>query len=355
MKRAGHLWPQVIAFDNLYAAARQTRRGKRFTPAALEFEANIEQELLALETELTGKTYLPGDYRSFFIMEPKRRMISAAPYRDRVVHHALINVLGPIFERGFVTESFANRSGYGTHRALRRFTRLARSHRFILQCDIRKYFASIDHAILKGLIRRKIKCRDTLWLCDLIIDCANEQEAVDLFFPGDDLLTLIDRRRGLPVGNLTSQWFANLYLDGFDHFVKQQLRIPAYVRYVDDFALFADDHGLLQEARHQIESHLAGLRVQIHPIKSQLFETRAGASFLGFRVTPTALRVRGVSLRRARRRMHALQDDYAAGRIELDRVKQSMRSWIAHLEHGNTWRLREKMLHEFPFVQDRGA
>jgi|688.fasta_scaffold02553_10 RNA-directed DNA polymerase len=133
MKRAGRLWPRIVAFDNLHAAARQTRHGKRFTPAALAFEANIEQELLALESELTGKTYRPGDYRSFFIQEPKRRMISAAPYRDRVVHHALINVLGPIFERGFVSESFANRSGYGTHRALQRFTRLARSHRFILQ------------------------------------------------------------------------------------------------------------------------------------------------------------------------------------------------------------------------------
>ncbi len=188
-------------------------------------------------------------------MEPKPRKISAAPYRDRVVHHALCNVIVPIFERTFIADSYANRLGFGTHRALKRFTQFARSSRYILQCDIRKYFPSIDHEILKRLLRRKIKCADTLWLIDTIIDNSNEQEPVIEYFPGDGLLTPIERRRGLPIGNLTSQFFANIYLNGLDHFVKEQLRASKYLRYVDDFALFADDRNFLSDVTRSPSIH----------------------------------------------------------------------------------------------------
>ena len=188
-------------------------------------------------------------------MEPKPRTISAAPYRDRVVHHALCNIIAPIFEGTFISDSYANRIGFGTHRALRRFTEFARSSLYILQCDIRKYFPSIDHGILKELVRRKIKCAETLWLIDSIIDGSNEQEPVIHHFPGDDLLAPLQRRRGLPIGNLTSQFFANIYLNGFDHFLKEQLRVKKYIRYVDDFALFSDDWEFLAEARLAIEDY----------------------------------------------------------------------------------------------------
>ena len=162
----------------------------------LEFNYRLEQELETLQTELTTKTYCPGPYRTFEIKEPKARMISAAPYRDRVVHHALCQVIIPIFERTFIGDSYANRLGFGTHRARRRFTGFCRSSRYVLQCDVRKYFPSIDHEILKTLIRRKMKCRDTLWLIDTIIDHSNEQDAVRDYFPGDDLLSPFQRRRG---------------------------------------------------------------------------------------------------------------------------------------------------------------
>jgi retron-type reverse transcriptase len=235
MKRYGNLWHQIIDFTNLVAAARQAQKGKRFRENVLEFNYNLEAELAQIKTELETKTYTPSSYRSFDIFEPKRRMISAAPYRDRVVHHALCNVIVPIFERTFIADSYANRVGFGTHRALHRFTQFARSSLYILQCDIRKYFPSIDHAILKSLLRRKLKCQNTLWLADTIIDSSNEQELIIDHFPGDDLLTPLQRRRGLPIGNLTSQFFANIYLNGFDHFVKEQLKVVKYIRYVDDF------------------------------------------------------------------------------------------------------------------------
>lgn len=239
MKRYNNLWPEIITFENLLLAARQAQKGKRFRDNVLAFNYNLERELAQLQHELTSKTYQPGTYRTFRVMEPKPRMISAAPYRDRVVHHALCNIIVPPFERTFISTSYANRVGFGTHRALKRFTHLARTHRYILQCDLKKYFPSIDHEILKRLIRRKLKCEDTLWLIDKIIDNSNEQEIVLDHFPGDDLITPLNRRRGLPIGNLTSQFFANIYLNGFDHFVEEHLKIRQYVRYVDDFALFS--------------------------------------------------------------------------------------------------------------------
>ena len=183
MKRYGNLFKEVVAFENLLAATRQAQRGKRYSEPALRFNANLDRELLRLRDELTAKTYCPGAYRTFEIVEPKRRLISAAPYRDRVVHHALCHVIAPIFERTFIRDSYANRVGFGTHRALRRFTGFLRSSRYVLQCDVKKYFPSIDHAILKDLIRRKIKCADTLWLIDAIIDGSNPQEPVVTYFP----------------------------------------------------------------------------------------------------------------------------------------------------------------------------
>ena len=359
MKRYGNLWPQIIDFENLLLAARKAQRGKRWKASVLQFNYHLETELLTLQSELAAKTYKPGGYTTFEIYDPKCRMISAAPYRDRVVHHALCNIIQPLFERTFIDDSYANRIGYGTHRALRRFIHFIRTSDYVLQCDIQKYFPSIDLAILKAIIRRKIKCPDTLWLIDCIIDHSNEQIPVHELFPGDDLLTVLERRRGLPIGNLTSQFFANVYLNGFDHFVKEQLKVKKYVRYVDDSAFFSDDRGFLAEARLALEDYLAGLRLRVHPVKSQLFETRYGANFLGFRVLPkgegcskdVCLRVRCENLRRGRRRLQQLQADYADGKLSFPALDRSMQSWIAHLNHGDTWRLRQRLFADLVFAR----
>ncbi|MBP0029939.1 RNA-directed DNA polymerase [Roseofilum sp. Guam] len=352
MKRYGYLGSDIVEFSNLLQAARQAQRGKRFKDSVLEFNYHLEQNLAQLKQELQNRTYEPGEYNTFYIMEPKKRMISAAPYRDRVVHHALCNVIVPLFDRSFISDSYANRVGFGTHRALKRFTKFARSHNYVLQCDIQKYFPSIDHEILKSLIRKKIKCPDTLWLIDTIIDHSNEQPVAIHHFPGDDLLSPLARRRGLPIGNLTSQFFANIYLNGFDHFVKEQLRAKSYVRYVDDFALFSNDREFLREAREKIEEYLVQLRLKIHPIKSQMFSTRHGANFLGFRIFPDSIRVRNENLRRARRRWRTLQNDYAEGKIDMDSIQRSWQSWCAHLEYGDTWRLRQQIFASLVFSRE---
>lgn len=351
MKRFTNLWCQITDFANLLEAAKKAQKGKRYRDNILAFNYNRETELLDLQTALLTKTYRPGAYRTFEIVEPKRRLISAAPYRDRVVHHALCNIIVPLADSSFIYDSYANRVGKGSHRALKRFTRFARSSRFVLQCDLQKYFPSIDHELLKAVIRRKIKCKDTLWLIDTIIDNSNEQPSAAFHFPGDNLLSPLDRRRGLPIGNLTSQFFANWYLNPFDHFVKSTLRVKKYVRYVDDFALFSDDQAFLQEARQAIEENLATVRLKIHPIKSQLFETRHGANFLGFRVLPDRIRVRTENLRRARRRLRQLQADYAIGQLSLEKLTQSLQAWEAHLKHGDTWQLRQQIFTSLEFTR----
>jgi retron-type reverse transcriptase len=343
VKRHGNLWSQITTFENLLMAARQAQRGKRFNRKVLEFNFQLEPNLWQLQAELESQTYQPGDYCTFEIQQPKYRLISAAPYRDRVVHHALCNIISPIFERTFISDSYANRVGYGSHRALAKCVDLSRTYKYVLQGDIKKYFPSIDLEILQSLIRRKIKCPQTLWLVDKIIDNSNPQTMVNDYFCGDDLLTPITRRKGLPLGNLTSQFFANVYLNGFDHFVREQLNISTYLRYVDDFAIFSDDRSKLEHIRQLIEVDLERLRLKLHPVKSQIFATKIGVSFLGFRILPHTIRIRNGNIRRGRKRLKMLKWDYPNGKMPLKENRQSVQSWVAHLNHGDTWRLQQQL------------
>ncbi len=220
MKRAGNLWDKVTSFENLHRAFYQVLRGKRRSPGACALFVNLEKNLFALQKELISHRYIPGDYHTFWINEPKSRLISAAPVRDRIVHHALVNVIEPIFEPRFIYHSYACRKCKGTHRGLRQFVKWVRSSRYVLKMDIRKFFPTVDHEILKTCIRRAVKDPEVLRLCDLIIDRSNDQEQVIQYFPGDDLFTPVTCRKGIPIGNLTSQFFANVYLDALDHFIK---------------------------------------------------------------------------------------------------------------------------------------
>jgi len=256
-RRYERLFGQIANFQALHDAARRAIKGKRKKPGAASFFANLEGELLALERQLRDSEYRPGHYVAFEVNDPKRRIVSAAPFRDRVVHHALCAVVEPIFEAGFIDHTFANRIGKGTHRAIEAYECYRDRHSHVLRCDIYRYFPAIDHATLKSDFRRRIICPPTLALLDLVVDGSNAQEPVDRYFDGDDLFAPFRHRRGLPIGNLTSQFFANVYLDGFDHFVSEVLRAP-YVRYVDDFALFHDDPAILVEWWLRIELYLAG-------------------------------------------------------------------------------------------------
>jgi retron-type reverse transcriptase len=349
MKRVGNLWPQVVSFENLLAAARDAARGKRSRPDVAWFLLNLEPELLRLRRELESGEYRPGTYHTFQVREPKVRLISAAPFADRVVHHALTRVLEPIFERRFAPNSFACRKGMGTHRALASAQRGCRRHAYVLKCDVQKYFASIDHAILKELLARVIKCRRTLDLAGRIIDGSNPQEEAVGYFPGDTLFTPFERRRGLPLGNQTSQFFANVCLNPLDQFVIRELRPGRYVRYVDDFLLFADDKRQLGDTCARLEDFLSSLRLRIHARKSRVYRAQDGVTFLGWRVFPERLRLVRSNVVRWRRRLKEMSEAYRAGRIRLNEVAVRVRAWIAHAEHGNTWKMRAQLLGQRAF------
>ncbi len=339
--RADGLFPAIASFRALHAAAKGAVKGKRKKPGAAAFMANLEKELLRLEGQLLDGSYRPGGYTTFLVKDPKERFISAAPFRDRVVHHAVCAVVEPLFERGFIADSYANRQGKGSHRAVARFEQYRDRFGQVLRCDIYRFFPSIDHAVLKADLRRRIACRDTLALLDRIVDGSNPQEAVNAYFPGDDLFTPFERRRGLPIGNLTSQFFANVYLDALDHFAKEVLRTKGYVRYVDDFALFHDDPGVLADWRERIEKFLAQRRLMLHPRKTRIVLTGDPAQFLGFVLHPGgARRLPADNVRRFRNRLRGLRDRWRAGSVDTREVVQRINSWVAHARHADNARLR---------------
>ncbi len=356
MKRYGYLYPKITSFENLVLAAKCAQKSKRFRPEVLRFNLNFETEILQLQTELQTQTYQPGSYFNFEIYDPKPRWISAAPYRDRVVHHALCNVIQPIFERSFIADTYANRIGYGTHRALRRFAHFTRKSSHVFQADIRRYFPNINHSILKTLIRRKIKCPGTLGLIDRIIDNSpilpssppSRTGSASRAQPPQEIPSSPDST-GIPIGNLTSQFFANLYLSGFDHYVLEHLKPQGYIRYVDDFALFSNDRDELYSNRQSIETYLkTQLHLEIHPIKSQIFETRIGCNFVGFRVFPDRIRVRNSQLRHSRLRIKRWKDLDRQNALSVETIQRTLTSWNAHLSHANTYKLRQTIEAKLP-------
>lgn len=340
-KKHHDLFDDIASFQALTRSAGRAVLGKRRKPGAAAFMANLETEVLSLERRLLDGSYRPGRYTVIQVKDPKPRMVSAAPFRDRVVHHALCAVVEPIFERGFVFDSYANRKGKGTHKAVARYEKFRDRHAHVLRCDIYRYFPAIDHAILKRDFRRRITCGRTLDLMDTIVDHSNPQEAVNLHFTGDDLFSPHRRRRGLPIGNLTSQFFANMYLDGLDHFVKEVLRAEGYVRYVDDFALFHNDPGVLEHWQARISDYLMGRRLKLHPRKTWFGPTAEPAAFLGFILLPRGLRrLPEDNVLRFRNRLRGMRDQWRTGRADKDDIRRRISAWIAHAENADTWRLR---------------
>jgi retron-type reverse transcriptase len=255
-------------------------------------------------------------------------------------------------KRRFIPTSYANRRGYGTHRALRRFSRACREHRWILQADIRLFFPSIDHRLLIAQLEQLIACPATLWLLRQILangTCSGP--AIDAF-PGNTLLTPLERPCGLPIGKLTSQFLANFHIDRFDHAIRDLPGIRAYLRYVDDFALFADHPQALRRAQSRIEVELTALRLRLHPIKTQIRRSRDGASFVGFHVVGGRIRLRNHSLLRGRRHLRALSTGVATGQIPPETARASAQSWNAHLAHGHTLGLRRRLFAGLSFAPD---
>jgi RNA-directed DNA polymerase len=333
----------VASLENLLAAAREALRGKRSRPPGAAFFADLEHEVAALHRELRTGSYRHGPYRYFEIREPKPRQVAAARFRDRVVHHAIVRVIEPLFEPRFIEDSYACRKRRGTHAAMRRAAAFARRHAYALECDVSRYFASIDHEILLAQVARVVADPRLLALLRQIVESHADGEEAEWTGPG--LFDLRVRLRGLPIGNLTSQFLANVYLNPLDHFVKHELRVRGYLRYLDDFLLFGDDRAELRALGRAVKVKLAELRLRMHPDKYRLRPTRLGVDFVGFVVFADGrVRVRRASVRRFERRYRRRRWEVERHGADAEALTASVRSWVAHARHAKSLDLRRAVL-----------
>lgn len=336
MRQFGGLWEEVTTFSNLYRATGRAVRGAKRTAEVQEFLYDLEHELLLLKKELLTGTYSPSGYRTFTIHDPKRRVISAAPFRDRVLHHAVCDVIQPVLENIFSESSYACRKSKGTHRALKRATVLMRKNEYFLKCDVSKFFNSVDHSVLKKLLEQRFKEPELLSLFGRIID-----EPV----PGCEC------GKGLAIGNLTSQCFANLYLTGLDLMILHQLRPCGYIRYMDDFVLFGSDtdelHGFLYEITEFLNNKL---KLALKPEATFVASANHGLPFLGMQLFRSTVRVNGKSLNRLNRKLRWRTSQYLLGEISEENYERSLSSIFGHLAHADTLGLRRTMCNNIPSV-----
>lgn len=329
MKTYNNLFQEVCKYENLYDAYLKARRCKNSIAEVLMFGYNLENELLKLQYELENQTYRTGKYRHFIIFEPKERKISALPFRDRIVHHAICSVIEPIFDLRFIYDSYACRKGKGTHAGadrIQKFIRKANNNYYVLKCDVSKYFQSVDHEILKQVIREKIADKKLLQLLDNIIDSAE---------------------RGIPIGNLTSQLFANIYLNKLDEHVKYELKIKYYVRYMDDFIILHESKQSLHEIKEKINLFLVSMKLTLHPKKVNICPITLGIDFLGYRIFYNHRLVRKSTVKRFLKNTKTKLEKYDSGIMDFDKLMESFNSWEAYMSHANSTALKKNLYQEY--------
>lgn len=345
-KRHGRLFERIVAFDSLYEAYLKARRNKRYRPEVLAFSEKLEENLIQIQNELIWGRYRTGRYRTFYVHEPKTRLVAALPFKDRLVHHAIVAVIEPLFERQFIGDSYACRPGKGMHAGADRVQQWLRQCRhnwgavYCLKADVKKYFPSINHNALKRILRRTIKDKHVLALLDEIIESTQETGEAN--------------PAGIPIGNLTSQLFANLYLNELDQFVKHRLKVRHYIRYMDDFLLLSDSKQQLWVWLRDIKDFLrTSLALELNN-KTAIFPVASrGIDFLGYRIWPDYRLLRKSSVKRMRRKIKAYKRRYAAGEMSAEEINRSIQSWLGHAQHADSYRIRTKLMGEL--VLQRGG
>ena len=284
--RSWRCWEELVAPLNVWRAWREFERGKRHRPDVAAFALDAERHVLRLVRELAASTYRPGDYRLLCITDPKRRLVAAAPVRDRVVHHAVHRVLAPRFNRSFSSHSYACLPGRGCHHALLTFLGRMRRFRHVLQLDIRSYFYRIDRQVLAGLLWPRCREAQLRALLRCLLDSGGSLYRAPWVAEWLGWSHPSESGKGLPIGNLTSQWWGNLYLNDLDHFVCRTLRVPAYQRYMDDITLFSDSRQELIQARERIAAWLRQeRRLELKDPLARPVGTNRATHYLGYRVT----------------------------------------------------------------------
>jgi RNA-directed DNA polymerase len=338
MAEVTHIFDKIISLENLFLAWQEFKKGKRKKKDVIEFEFNLEDNIFKLHWLLESNHYRHDRYQCFSICDPKPRTIHKASVRDRILHHAVFRVLYPIFDPSFIYDSYSCRLNKGTHRGVDRLGRFAeragrhyRNNCFILKCDISKFFASIDHDILKNLIRRPISDARALKLLDIIIDSYNNKN--------------FGHKKGVPLGNLTSQLFANIYLNELDNFIKHNLKIKSYLRYTDDFIMVHQDENYLKKLIPKINEFLKkNLKLDLHPEKVTIRKFGQGADFLGYVTLPFYRVLRTKTKRRMFKKLEfrSLQAD--AGEISGQSFEQVRQSYLGVLRHCSSAGLKKLIL-----------
>lgn len=327
------LYDKIISIDNLFTAFYEFRQGKRHKEDVPEFEYDLEKNIFQLRRELKSFTYEPLSPKVFKVSEPKPRFIQAACVKDRIVHRALVRRINPIFDPSFIYDSYACRIEKGTLNAVRRLERFSRKESknytqkiYFLKADIRKYFDSVEHNILLEIIKKRISCPKTIWLIKKIL--ARQTTSCKGI--------KVEQGKGLPIDNLTSQLFANIYLNEFDEFIKHRLRVRFYIRYVDDFIIVSKDRAYLVSLLEPIENFLKEhLRLDLHPIKRKIFSSRSGVDFLGYFIRPYYKIVRFGNIKRFLRRISRYK---RTGRWQ-EKKGQSLAAWMGYASQGNSYNL----------------
>jgi retron-type reverse transcriptase len=335
-----NLWQQLCSYENLFLAYKNARKHKTTKSYVLEFEKELENNLLLLRTELLLKSYRPKPLVNFTIRDPKTRKISKSDFRDRVVHHALCNIIGPIFDRTFVYDSYANRIGKGTLAAIKRFDYFKRKvsknntkNCFILKADIKKYFENVNHNILISIIRKRLDDENMIWLIRTILNNSSKKE------------------KGMPLGNLTSQFFANIYLNELDQFAKHHLRAKYYIRYVDDFVIMHDDRNELERFMKKIGIFLENnLDLSLHPDKCRIINLKQGMTFLGLRIFYWHKLLKRQNMRRMKNRLVSLNGRYDKKEVIYDKVYDFLEGWQAYSRQANIYKSRSIIFKEIEIL-----
>jgi RNA-directed DNA polymerase len=338
MKIYKNLYPLIISAENLFAAWEVFKSDKRNKPDVAEFEQKVEQHIFQLRRELRDKTYRHGPYYGFWVHDPKRRRIHKATVRDRVLHHAIFRIINPIFEPTFIPTSFSCRIGKGTHKGVESVRDMLRAESkngteacWVLKCDVRKFFDSVDHSVLLSIIKRRVKDADAFGLLKKIVES---------YSTAND--------KGIPIGNLTSQMFANIYMGEFDHFVKHSLHIKRYARYTDDFVVVSRDKAYLENLLSPMREFIGEkLKLQLHPQKVTIRKYRQGADFLGYVVLPYHKALRTRTKKRMFRKMADRAAAYHSGAITKAAFEGALSSYLGVLSHADAHELTERFRNQF--------
>jgi RNA-directed DNA polymerase len=318
------LWPAICSFDNLLWAYKKARRGKRHRDVVALFELEREDNLCALQQEMRDLSYQPGPYRQFTIYDKKARVISAAPFRDRVLQHALMNVLEPLLDSEFIPHCYACRKGKGVHAAVDQYQHWAQRYAYVLKLDVKHYFPSVDHHVLLTQLRAAIADTELLAVVARILASYPSTEA----------------GKGMAIGNLTSQFFGNFYLRELDRFINDTLGLP-YLRYVDDLVLLSDSKPVLWEAKRAIEQQLVALQLCLHTNKAQIFRSTDKVPMFGYQISRYKRWLQAANGHAARRRLKSQLQAVKVGVLPCAAFRSSLQAWIGHAQHGETWGLRE--------------